>query len=73
MDHQTTKFCRSFDSMWKLSCRSISIARTQICWIQALVGPAFNGEFTAQLLVQVLRRNSREPQKTVAENAAGPK
>ena len=28
---QQTKHCRSSDSMWKLSCRSISIARTQIC------------------------------------------
>ena len=28
---QQTKYCRSSDGMWKLSCRSISIARTQIC------------------------------------------
>jgi len=65
---QQTKHCRSSDSMWKLSCRSISIARTQICWNQAPGNRAFNGEFTFQQPAQILPRNSRELEKAVAEN-----
>ena len=65
---QQTKYCRSSDGMWKLSCRSISIARTQICRNQAPGNRAFNGEFTSQQPAQILPRNSRELEKAVAEN-----
>jgi len=65
---QQTKYCRSSDGMWKLSCRSISISRTQICQNQAPGDRAFNGEFTFQQPAQILSRNSRELETAVAEN-----
>src|ERR1700692_1518472 len=61
---QQTKYCRSSDGMWKLSCRSIS----QICQNHAPGNRAFNREFTFQQPAQILSRNSRELETAVAEN-----